>query len=310
MFDHSDTGPWKVPHQTPRTGGISEVVVRNLLALELPRAGETGRRFRPGQNPPLMRVLTVAQLDLGCTQKRLGDCRRCAALSLAHQPGQVGDDRRVVGGGVAIDLEREAAAGLKTHSGRLQLGKNSRVVRGIHDNRHPGVVLGRGAKQARPTDVDLLDRLLQGDSCARHGLAKGIEVDHHQIDPGNFEFGELSLMLVGGGREDPGKDLRVECLDPSVENLRETGEVADLDHLAPRRRQRLGGSSRRHDLPPELLQGGAQPVEAGLVRNRNQRPFRHGASHEVAIVHGPFERFNVQRSNVLTIAQGLLRYTP
>ena len=54
----------------------------------------------------------------------------------------------------------------------------------------------------------------------------------HQVDGRNLVLGELRFVIFGGRCEDSRKDLRVEGLDPTVENLGETGVIAHSDHFA------------------------------------------------------------------------------
>ncbi len=95
------------------------------------------------------------------------------------------------------------------------------------------MVLGRGANQARPADVDLFDGLVKRDVGPGDRGLERIEVHDHQLERQNAVLGQ-GLQVVGPvvPRQDTAVDLGVQRLDPAVEHLRKAGvlgHVADGD---------------------------------------------------------------------------------
>ena len=63
----------------------------------------------------------------------------------------------------------------------------------------------------------------------RDGLLERIEVHHHHVDRLDAVLRQLracAARIVGDG-EEPAMDLRMERLDPAVEDFRETGDLRD-----------------------------------------------------------------------------------
>jgi len=117
-------------------------------------------------------------------------------------------------------LEGEAAGGHRVE----HLGV---AVRTGHD-RHRGVVLGGGPDHRGAADVDLLDALVRRRT-GEHGLAERVEVGDHQVEGFDAELVELPHVRVESAvGQDAGLHLGVEGLDPSVEALREPGQLLDL----------------------------------------------------------------------------------
>ncbi len=132
----------------------------------------------------LVRVLAVAQrLDLLEGDGQAGRVR----VGRAGQPGLVGEghaggrhplrqhlgDPGVVGGGVAegLDRQRRTQPGRRRRPRPVDRRQDRVVARRRRDDRHVGVVLGRGADHRRPADVDLLDELVERDRPGRSAAA-------------------------------------------------------------------------------------------------------------------------------------------
>ena len=182
VLDHRNPGAREVPHQSPGPGGISQVVVRKCFPLDLTRTGETRRGFAPCEHPPLMRILTVAKLDLVAAEKCLRHLRSRIRPLLAHQARQVSCDDRIVGRGVAEGLDCHAAPEIVARFTRRELGENLGVVHWIHHHRHPCVIFGSRPNEARAADVDLLDSFLEVGIVTSHRFTEWVEIDNHEVD--------------------------------------------------------------------------------------------------------------------------------
>jgi hypothetical protein len=136
--------------------GVVEVVVAELLALELRGGGDArpraGRLVHGGvEGGCLVRVLAVAQhLPPRAGDQRSGKVSPCS--------GEPAGDGGVVGAGARRPWRRGAGAAAVTAPPDWPMSSSTaRVVAGIGDDGDEGVVLGGGADQRRPADVDILD---------------------------------------------------------------------------------------------------------------------------------------------------------
>ena len=89
------------------------------------------------------------------------------------------------------------------------------------------MVLRGGAHHRRAADVDLLDALVDV-GAGVDGFGERIQVDDHEFERGDAEFGQRRNMfgfaLIG---EQAGMHVRVQGLDPAVEHLGEAGDLLD-----------------------------------------------------------------------------------
>ena len=87
------------------------------------------------------------------------------------------------------------------------------------------MVLRRATDHRRAADVDILDNLVPlctlGD-----GLGEGVEIDDHQIDPGDIMFfhrGDMAGIVAPG--EQTAVHFRMKRLHPAVHHFGEVGDV-------------------------------------------------------------------------------------
>ena len=101
-----------------------------------------------------------------------------------------------------------------------------------------------------------------------------VEIHHHEIDAGDLVVAHRLLMAgVGTPRQDATMDRGLQGLHATVHDLREAGVVAHLDHLQPGVAQRLGRAAGRQDFNAVRRQRLAEPDQALLVGDGDQRPF-------------------------------------
>ena len=123
----------------------------------------------------------------------------------------------------------------------LHFSEQGGVIGRVGDNRHTGVVLGRGTHHGRAADVDILDGVCQCHACLGDRRCKGVEIHAHQIDGGNVvlcQGGQVFRQVAAG--EDAAMHLGVQGLDTPVEHFREAGVIADLRHCQTRIAQQPG----------------------------------------------------------------------
>ena len=202
---------------------IEDVVVGKFLAVQLlEMVGKPAVKFGL-----LVRVFTVAEARR--ERDRAGEGRtegRWATQIIGNGP--------VVARGKVEHFGREARpqAGRRRPAAGLHLAQDFRIVARIAHHRDRRVILRRAAQHRRPADVDVLDRLFARHTAAGHGLFKGVEVDHHQID--RRDAMRRRLCLVGRkitAEEQPAMDHGVQRFDPAVEHFRKTGMLGHILHL-------------------------------------------------------------------------------
>jgi hypothetical protein len=174
------------------------------------------------------------------------ECRRRVADLFGEPIG----DRRIVNGGAGISLGGELAP--QRECGRAamlaQFRQHGRIVTRIDDDRHVGVVLGRGADHGRAADVDVLDAGLEvgalGDGCFER-----IEADDEEVDGSNAVRAHRGgvIVIVAHG-EQATVHLGMQRLHAAVHHFGKAGQLRDFEHRQPGVRQRLAGAAGRDQL--------------------------------------------------------------
>ena len=216
-----------------------------------------------------MGVLSVAQI-CGLVDGGADEGRQSGLLldDLAGHPRRHGD---VIGGRVRECVRgqlRAPCAGEALARGRVDdLG----VHGGVGDDCDARVVLRRRAHHRRPSDVDLLDAVVERRT-GRDCLRERIQVDDDQVERLDAQFSDLLEVLgLPRVREDPCVDARMQRLHTAFEGLREAGELlhrSDGD-------TRLGDAFRRRTGRYEGDAGGVEALrealQAGLVIDADKR---------------------------------------
>ena len=202
----------------------------------------------------LVRVLPVAQ-KRSALQRQAEHGREGVRRV---EPGEVVGDRQVVGGDAGECLRRQPLARRVAELAALrpQLLDDRSVLLRVGDDRHVLIILGRGPHQGRPADVDVLNDLLVAGPRLGDRCLEWIEVAHDEINRADAELGQGRQMLraVAAG-EDAAVDVRVERLDPAVEDFRKARQVGDVTDGQPRVRQRLTRTAGGNQLHPQLREG-------------------------------------------------------
>ena len=244
----------EIEHELPRGVGVVVVEVRQREPSEL------GHLIPPTTRTPtaiarrvLVRVLAVAERFVGTLQR---DVQVTRQLVLTLQPLH---DRRVVGRGLREGFDRVRAARLEADRSRVRphLIEEVVVLRGRRDDRDPLMVLRRGPRHRRATDVDRLDVW---------AFEERIKVRHNEVERHDaiaFEIGDvLGVAAIG---EQPAVDLRVQRLHPAAEHLGRVGENLDARHRDFRSGDGIGRAARRHQLDTEFVQSAHETGEHRLV---------------------------------------------
>src|SRR4051794_29667652 len=169
------------------------------------------------------------------------------------------------------NLGRELPPDLSVNRTGTQHGQNFGIIRRVHHRQHRFVVLGRGAKHRRTTDVDVLNRIFQRGVVTRDGQAERIQVDRDQIDRGDavpLQGGAVGGQIASG--QQGGVHHRVQRLDPAVEQLGKSRQALHLDHRHGSVTQRCRGATGGDDLPAELHQATCEFYHASLVADRDE----------------------------------------
>ncbi len=263
----------EITHGAPGRLRVGVVVERHRLAVQLPGTREPRPAvIRHIQRGPLVGVLAVAQ-DLRPPpdrRYRVRPARLAGDLIGRQNTGEPRRDRDVVRGGV-----REGAGGKPAPRRELETtspdrGDQLRIVRRGDDHGHGVMVLRRGANHRRPADIDLFDRLVLG-CAARDRFPERIEVRHNEVERLNVEFRErLGVLDVAQISEEAGMHAWMQCLDPSAEDLGETGEGAYGRHSQAMASEHLCGGSGGDDLHPGIGERVREVRQAGLVVDADQ----------------------------------------
>ena len=197
----------------------------------------------------------------------------------AELVGQPGGDRGVVKRSVRKRLQRKLLALVKVEAAALDRLCDLAVARGRGDHCDRRVVLRRGADHGRPTDVDLLDALVES-SAGGHSLLERVEVDHDEIERLDAQLLQLVYVAVlAQVREDAGVHARVQRLHAAVEHLREAGHVRNLGDRHTRVSDALRGGAGGDDLHARLAERAGELLQPGLVVDADQSalnfPLRH-----------------------------------
>ena len=238
-------------HAFPGGVGVGDIVVRQLLALQLPVMRErAGGRLRFNiERCLLMRVLAVTHcLRLRVAQvEPVGKGLQAGLLAfLYRQRGEVVGDHAVIFGGMRERFfsERKTGCGCCGAVMHRHLFHQARVVAGIGDDGDEAIILGGSAHHRRPADVDIFNRIVQCD--IRFGDSRGewIQIHHHHIDGRNMVRGHC-FRMVGqvAARQDAAMHLGVQGLDAAVHHFRKAGVVADLGDCHAVILQQLGGAA-------------------------------------------------------------------
>ena len=151
----------------------------------------------------------------------------------------------------------------------LQFRKHRGVIGAVDNDRDRRMILGGGAQQGWPADIDILDRHRQVAVITRHGLLKGIKVDHHHIDGPNTVLRHHRLIRPAA-RKNTAVNLRVQRLDAAGHHLRKTGVIRDLGDRDTRLRKQACRAARGENLDTQCMQVPGKIGDAGLVRNADQ----------------------------------------
>jgi hypothetical protein len=150
------------------------------------------------------------------------------------------------------------------------------VILGVHDHGHMGVVLGRRADHRGTADVDILD----GRGIVRapgHRRLERVEVHDQKVDRADaMGFHRRHVLGIVAQRQKPAMHLRMQCLDPAVHHLRETGHIGDIRDGQARIPQRRRRAARRQKLHPPVGEGLGEGFEPGLVGHGQKRAADRG----------------------------------
>ncbi len=164
------------------------------------------------------------------------------------------------------DLGRQPSRKRARHRAPRERFDDRRVVVGIADRQHVVAVLGRGAQQRRPADVDLLDQLGARDSIASRRRLEGVEVDHHHVDEVHVEpRGLVEMLRLAAVGQHSRVHERVQRLHASVQAFGKPGDVAHLGHPHSRLAQPRRGAAGGDHLHPGRGQRRPEFGETGLV---------------------------------------------
>ena len=266
MLQTNAEGLIELAHDSQRSVGILDIVVRKLLAVQLLGRSE---RERNGlllgiEHRLLVGVLTVAQRLL---EVELQEELLVQAGLLAH----VGSDHRIVLSRVGVGLGRELQTALLLRVAELlDLGQNLVVILGVANHRYIVPVLGSRTQHRRTADIDILNGLLDRYALLLNRLTEGIEVHAHQVDKlDSVLLQRLKMALVIAASQQTAMHLGVQRLHAAVANLGEARYVADVDYLHAALLEQLHRAARGDHLPAQRAEALGKLHHATLVAYTN-----------------------------------------
>ena len=188
-----------------------------------------------------MRILAVAERH-GLFEAQDGFVRKVVFLR-AEGVREAFVDRGVVPGGEPERLEREFLARRQRHVAfRVDFFDDAAVIRRVGQNDDIPVVLRGRPYERNAADIDVVQQFFER-RIAFRGLLERIEVaDDHVDHRDRMTFGVLFVDGVPAAGENAAEDSGVERFDPSLHNVRELRQFADLGHGYPGLAYAGGGS--------------------------------------------------------------------
>ena len=272
VLDHHGRGAWQRADDRQGAVQIQQIVVRQLLAMQLPgrdkiRAGR-GQRI---ERSALVRILAVAQFHFSPQHER----QRRGKVGAPGRLHEILGDRLIVFGCAGIRRSRQTPPQFQR---RAAVGRdfieNCRVLLGRRRDRHEAMVLRRRPNQARPANVDLLDRFVVRNTRPGDGRLERIEIHHHQIERHDAMFGGLPHVLgIVAAAEDAAVNSWVQRFHAAVHHFGPAGigthffdRQARLLQMPPR----AAGAVKLHARSRQPARKISQPQ---LIANTENRAF-------------------------------------
>ena len=145
------------------------------------------------------------------------------------------------------------------------------IVRRRHDHEHVAEVLRSRANEARPADVDFLNKGVERGGGIRSGAHERIQVHDDDVDRLDAVAGD-GVEVVGArpAGEDPAVDRRVQRLHAPVQHLGKPGNLRDSHDSKPAPAQRRGRAAGRDQLESASGQRPGEFRQPRLVRHAQQ----------------------------------------
>ena len=156
------------------------------------------------------------------------------------------------------------------------LGKDLLVIFRICDYGYVLVVLSSCTKHGRTTDIDVLDALFKSNARLLDSRLERIEVNNDHVDQTDAElFYSLHVLRVTAHSEDTTVEERVQCLNTSVEALRETCDFGNFLTRDALLLEKLCSTACREDLYVQFYEFSGKIGNACFVGYTDNRSFNH-----------------------------------
>src|SRR5579884_2048924 len=145
-------------------------------------------------------------------------------------------------------------------------------------------ILGGRADHRWPTDINVLDQLLEVHALLGSRFLERVKIYDHHIDRLDSVLGDSSTMgRIFAAMQDSAVDFGMQRLYATVEHFGKTRKVGDVLDVDPRIAQQLRGSSCRNQLHAHTRQLVGEIGDAGFIGNTENCALDfagHGASLE------------------------------
>ncbi|MCY1535287.1 hypothetical protein D9M68_706840 [compost metagenome] len=204
--------------------------------------------------------------------------------------GEPARNGAVIGGGAGIGFCGQLLAQLVGNAAIADGFEDRRIIGGVDDDGHKGVVLGCRAHHGGAANVDILDDLVIG-RAGGDGLFEGVEIDGDEIDGADLVFSHRCLMLgIVAHCKKAAMDLWMQRLDPAVHHFGKAREIGNLAHRQAGIANELVSAAGRNQLHARGAEPLGEVCHARLVEYRKQRPpdldrlAHKGISHSVMMM--------------------------
>ena len=219
---------------------VRNVVIRQCLTLQLLSRRERALRclLVDVKRCVLMRVFAVTHSLHKTSSVQDAFAKRVVVQRFRQVPG----DGCVVTGRVCISLCCQASTILERQLIFLQRFENALIVVRVDNDGDAIVIFRCGADHRRPTDIDILDSVVNRGVLASDRLFERIEIHSQQVDGLDAVLGHYGFVSAAATQQST-MNRWMQRLHTPVHNFRKPGLLGDLNDIDARFAQCAAGTT-------------------------------------------------------------------